>query len=68
MRDDLRPADSYEAALAKVRRFLAVFDQPTMYATAPDEAPMWMVGGIALTFGDLRQLVGYDRVLRNEHC
>jgi hypothetical protein len=45
---------------ARVRRFLAVSDDMR------DDEPMWMAGGIPLTWGDLRVLADYDRADRVE--
>jgi hypothetical protein len=49
-----------QATAARLRKFLALADD------MPDREPMWMVGGIALTWGDLRVLTDYDLLMSRQ--
>lgn len=50
------PASTHQDAIAKTRAFLKVNQE----RPRPDTEPMWMTGGICITWGDLRRLAECD--------
>ncbi len=54
-RRDLLPAEDIAHALVKLQRFLGHVHH------LENEAPMWVAGGICITFGDLRLIGGVRR-------